>query len=284
MKRIEQILCGSLLSILVCIFAQQLDAEQAPTTPTPGLLTQLAQISSAATQASKNTPTTAPSTATQATPIATVTSAAPAATAASGTNQPSSTTSPATTSGQTPTVPPAVSPVQTVATAIPTGIPSTVTAPIATAAGAPSGAPSATTNAPAPSAATGQPSQQGITIKNPTQYPATITLHITPSNQIVQKDVAPGQTVTLFDQALNKTDTYTVSGSLFRTVITKTTVTTLSGAPQATAPAEFITTKTNRLSSAKNWSSNASNAQKIELTIKFTETPGAEPIFEIQQQ
>lgn len=255
MKRIQQILCGSLLSILVCIFAQQLDAKQAPTTPTSGLPAQTAEPTQTAPATQTDTNMASPAQNTSAQP----------STAATTTQAPIANTKTDVTSVAT--VTPTNQPVQNAPT--PDQTTTAQTAPIAP------------NSMPSQPAAT---SQQGITIKNPTQYPATISLHITPSNQVIQKDVAPGQTVALFDQALNKTDTYTASGSLFRTVITKTTVTTISGAPQAPAPAEFITTKTNRLSSSKNWSSNASSAQKIDLTIKLVEIPGAEPIFEIQQE
>lgn len=126
----------------------------------------------------------------------------------------------------------------------------------------------------------------GLSMTNPTQYPITITLHIVPSNRIVQKDIPAGQTVNLLSEPLSKNDTYTVSGSLFQTVTTKTTITTLSGPAQQTQqqPTQFINTKTNRISSTKNWSVANPVDQKIHLTVDFSERQGAEPTLEIRQQ
>lgn len=124
----------------------------------------------------------------------------------------------------------------------------------------------------------------GLSMTNPTQFPITITLHIVPSNRVVQKDIPAGQTVDLLSEPLSKNDTYTVSGSLFQTITTKTTITTLSGPAQQTQPAQFINTKTNRISSTKNWSVANPVDQKIHLTVDFTERPGAESTLEIRQQ
>lgn len=123
----------------------------------------------------------------------------------------------------------------------------------------------------------------GLSMTNPTQYPMTITLHIMPSNRVIQKDLPAGQSIDILSEPLSKTDTYTISGSLFQTVITKTTITTLSG-PAQPQPAQFINTKTNRISSTKNWSAANPADQKIHLAVDFTEKPGAEPTFEIRQQ
>lgn len=177
-------------------------------------------------------------------------------------------------------------PGQSTSTAPFTGQPSTIvsSAPLAAQSNQMSGQTiptAASTPAPNTSQAT---DALGLSMTNPTQYPATITLYITPSNRVIQKDIPAGQTVNLLSEPLSKTATYNVSGSLFQTVITKTTITTLSGPTQQTQPSQFINTKTNRISSTKNWSAANPADQKIHLTIDFAERPGGEPTFEIRQQ
>lgn len=125
----------------------------------------------------------------------------------------------------------------------------------------------------------------GLSVTNPTSYPITLTLNITPGARVIQKDIPAGKTVDLLTEPLNKNDTYTVSGSLFQTIITKTTVTTLSGPAQQTQqPSQFINTKTNRISSTKNWSAANPTSATAHLTVDFNQHQGVEPTFEIRQQ
>lgn len=123
----------------------------------------------------------------------------------------------------------------------------------------------------------------GLWVNNPTAYPAMITLHIESSDDLSQTDVPAGQNVQIIP-TLSNADKYTASGSLFRTVITKTAVTTLSGPMPSATPTEFINTETTRISTAQEWSANHPATPGIQLILNLIETPGVDPILEIRQQ